>query len=149
MEKLTILELKKKLERLTLPRIRSETAKIILKDRLIIQRKQDELKSGSSSKEGEIIGEYASESYAIFKERKNPLAGGTVDLILTGSTKNNLKVISLGNGEFELESTDIKWNSLVEKYGDNITLINFRIFNGLQQTEYAPKLMERLRQIMK
>lgn len=149
MERSTILELKKQLERLTLERLRKETAKIILSDRLIIERKQAELRSGSSSVQGEIIGYYKSESYKAFKQSINPYANGTVDLILTGSTKDNLKVISLGEGEFALESTDSKWAGLVERYGDNITRINIRSFEGLEKLTYAPLLIERMLQIMK
>ena len=79
----------------------------------------------------------------------NPLAGGTVDLILTGSTIRHLQVVSLGNGEFYLYSTDSKWPDLIAKYGKQIQYINADFFKGLQVNDYAPKLMERLRQIMK
>jgi hypothetical protein len=148
MEKLTILELKKKLERLTLPRIRSETAKIIRETPELVFRKQDEFRQGENP-DGGVIGYYRNPEYQMMKMASNPLAGGTVDLILTGSTIRHLQVVSLGNGEFYLYSTDSKWPDLISKYGKQIQYINSDFFKGLQKNDYAPKLMERLRQIMK
>lgn len=89
------------------------------------------------------------QEYRLFKLSINPLAGGTVDLILTGSTIKHLQVVSLGNGEFELYSTDHKWPDLVAKYGNQITKINSEFFKGLQKHEYAPKLIERMREIIR
>jgi hypothetical protein len=99
--------------------------------------------------DGGVIGYYRNPEYQMMKQQANPLAGGTVDLILTGSTIKHLQVVSLGNGEFYLYSTDAKWIGLVEKYGKQIQYINKEYFQGLQVNEYAPKLIERLTQLMK
>lgn len=85
----------------------------------------------------------------MMKQSSNPLAGGTVDLILTGSTIKNLQVVSLGNGEFYLYSTDHKWEGLVEKYGKQIQYVNQEYFEGLQKHNYAPLLIERMREIIR
>jgi len=70
-----------------------------------------------------------------------------VDLILTGSTIKHLQVVYLGDGIYELYSTDAKWPSLVDKYGKQIQFVNEDFFRGLQQHEYAPKLLQRIKEI--
>lgn len=148
MERSTILELKKKLDRLTLPRIRKETEKIVKGTPDLVFAKQDEFKHGKNP-DGGVIGYYRNEEYKLMKAMANPLAGGTVDLILTGSTIKHLQVVSLGNGEFYLYSTDHKWPALIKKYGKQIQYISGEHFKGLQKNDYAPLLVERLRQIIK
>lgn len=72
----------------------------------------------------DIIGLYRSESYANEKYNQNSSAGfGNVDLTLTGALGKGI-VISGFNKEYEVFSTDSKYNDIVEKYGDwnfNIT----------------------------
>lgn len=148
MERLTILELKKKLDRLTLPRIRQETEKIIKGTPNLVFAKQDEFKRGENP-DGGVIGYYRNEEYQAMKAMANPLAGGTVDLILTGSTILHLQVVSDGSGGFHLYSTDHKWPSLMQKYGKQIQYISEEHFKGLQQHEYAPRLIERLRELIR
>ena len=133
---------------MTLPKIRQETEKIIKNNPQLVFRKQDEFRHGENP-DGSTIGLYRNEEYRLMKQQMNPLAGGTVDLILTGSTIKHLQVVSLGNGEFKLYSTDHKWPSLVEKYGKQIEVISIKHFEGLQKHEYAPKLIERMREIIR
>ena len=130
MKKLTLGDLKSGLERLTLKVLEKEVETIILKDDEIIFQKQDEFEVGQNP-DGTAIGEYKDEDYRLFKMQINPLAGGKVDLILTGSTKSKLRVKALGNGEFILWSEDWKWPMLVEKYGQQITKISKRKFEEL------------------
>ena len=146
MKKLSMGELRRKLQMLKKPVLQKETKEIILQDKEIVRRKKAEFKGGTRP-DGTIIGEYRSESYRLFKLQKNPLAGGKVDLILTGSTKDKLYLVSLENGEFTFESADPKWASLVEKYGEEVKGINANVFRGLQQTRYAPDLVDRMKQI--
>lgn len=69
---------------------------------------------------GGIIGKYSNsaigQDYKAFKVRKNPLAGGNVDLTLTGSLGDNLTIDILGEN-FEIISTDYKFNDIGYKYG--------------------------------
>lgn len=148
MEKSTIAELIKKLERLSLPRLRKETEKIVRNTPYLVFRKQDEFRQGENP-DGGVIGYYRNAAYKMMKQQANPLAGGTVDLILTGSTIKNMQVVSLGNGEFYLYSTDYKWPSLIKKYGKQIQFINDEYFEGLQKNNYAPLLIDRMREIIK
>ena len=149
MEKLTLGSLQRKLQRLTQPVIQKETEKIIVNSPSLVFRKQDEFRQGENP-DGSTIGEYSQsllgQEYRLFKLSLNPLAGGTVDLILTGSTIRNLQILSLGNGEFSLFSTDFKWPGLVEKYGEQIKGINSDFFKGLQLHEFGPALNLALKQ---
>lgn len=63
-----------------------------------------------------IIGTYASEEYRLYKMQLNPLAGGNVDLELSGDLVNNLTIRQSGR-MFEIFSTDEKFTKLANKYG--------------------------------
>lgn len=67
--------------------------------------------------DGGAIGEYASISYSYFKQSHNPLAGGYVDLYLTGALQKALEIIEESNGAYLIHSTDKKYFDLAEKYG--------------------------------
>lgn len=144
MRKSTIKELRDSLQKLTLPRIQKEVERIIKTDTALVDRKQWEFYRGLDPINNPI-GAYASYDYELYKIQLNPLAGGKVDLILTGATKDALRVVALGNREFYLESTDWKWGHLVQKYGERITVINKDFFVKLQREVYAPKLIEALK----
>lgn len=147
MQRSTLEGLKRKLEKLTLGKIRQETEKIIKKDPSLLNRKRAEFREGKNP-DGSNIGDYRSEEYRLFKLNMNPFADGHVDLFLTGSTWERLRVISLGNGEYLLESTDPKWGRLIEKYGEQIELISPEVFERIQKNNYAPQLIERLQKII-
>jgi hypothetical protein len=65
---------------------------------------------------GGEIGQYRSQDYKAFKLNKNPSARGTVDLILTGSLSNKLKIRKMGS-LFEVVSLDQKFKKIGDKYG--------------------------------
>ena len=69
---------------------------------------------------GGEIGHYSKsqlgQSYRAFKLNKNPSARGTVDLILTGSLSNKLKIRKMGS-LFEVVSLDQKFKKIGDKYG--------------------------------
>jgi hypothetical protein len=69
---------------------------------------------------GGEIGQYSKsklgQSYRAFKLNKNPKALGTVDLILTGSLSNKLKIRKMGS-LFEVVSLDQKFKKIGDKYG--------------------------------
>lgn len=81
------------------------------------------------SSDGLPIGHYSNNSYEAnrkagykkyspFKHNLNPKAGdGIVDLTLTGSLGENLKLIKKSNITFEVISTDWKFEKLVDQYG--------------------------------
>lgn len=100
--------------------------------------------------DGSPIGFYRSEKYRLFKLQLNPIAGGRVDWILTGATKDALRIVPLGNGKFKVESTDEKWESLMANPNWNteeMEGINPEVFRALQQSKYAPMLNAELKKL--
>ena len=87
--------------------------------------------------DGGVIGTYASDEYASFKARINPLANGNVDLTLTGSLGEKIQVRKVSGNKFEIFSTDKKYKKIGEKYG-------FEEFglNELQENELLNELYE-------
>lgn len=74
---------------------------------------------------GNVIGIYRSVDYALFKKQKSDAPFRVVDLTLTGSLGNKIQVelFNAQKGIFEIYSTDVKFQSIVEKYGlDNFNL---------------------------
>ena len=67
--------------------------------------------------DGSIIGLYRSEDYAEQKYAQNSKAGfGNVDLTLTGSLVRGIKISGF-NSEYEIFSSDSKYEEIAEKYG--------------------------------
>ena len=67
--------------------------------------------------DGDVIGQYQNDDYAIFKNQQNPLAGfGNVDLIDSGDLKDGLFIEELGS-LFVIKSRDEKYRMLANKYG--------------------------------
>ena len=91
--------------------------------------------------DGNRIGQYRNPFYKDFKQRKNPKAGGTVDLILTGQFTNGLYLTSRFKRAFIFESRDKKSENLKGKYGMDIMGLNEDFFYNKQKFEYAPLLI--------
>lgn len=139
-------EVKKRLQKVTQPKLQKKVEELVLIDTEIRKEKKEELKRGQSP-DGGLIGTYRSQDYEIFKSRLNPLAGGTVDLILTGKFANQLFVVSLGNSRFQFKSQDSKDPMLFEKYGQENRGLNKEVFEELQRKKYAPQLIKFIKQI--
>ena len=86
--------------------------------------------------DGGRIGAYKVVNYALFKKEKNPLAGFyMVDSTLTGSLGNKITFLMLSESEYEIFSTDEKYNDIVEEYGD----YNFNLRED-EKTEISKQL---------
>lgn len=66
---------------------------------------------------GGRIGEYRSSDYKAFKLTANSRAGGYVDLTLTGALGNGLTIRRKGTLDYEIISTDWKFQHIALKYG--------------------------------
>ena len=141
---ITPLQLRNNLKKFTEKRLQNEVSQIILSDKNILDRKRDELKAGVKPDGGDI-GTYRSQAYSLFKQSRNPFAGGKVDLILTGAYERAIKVLSLGNSKFTLRSSDSKRDDLIAKYGIENEGINETVWNKLQKFDYAPQLFKNIR----
>jgi len=72
--------------------------------------------------DGSLIGFYRDQEYREDKYFKNPLAGGGVDLILTGDLWRAIELFPTKEG-IEIFSTDWKFEDIADKYG----YVNFNI----------------------
>ena len=94
--------------------------------------------------DGSIIGLYRSEDYAEEKYRQNSKAGfGNVDLTLTGSLWRGIQISGF-NDEYEIFSSDSKYEEITEKYG----YYNFNITDDEKQHLFDKILVNVLMDIM-
>ncbi len=85
----------------------------------IVRLNTDQMTEGLNA-DGEQIGEYHSQSYALEKNQQNPKAGfGNVDLYREGNFQGRMYLIAT-QGEYEISSLDEKTNKLIGKYGEDI-----------------------------
>jgi hypothetical protein len=129
--------------------LREIVSEIILKDEETVKnlKRQDFL-------EGDIFGNdtydsYRSRNYEIFKSRKNPLAGGNVDLILTGVFVDAMYLLKPKQGRYKFGNTDKKRNILKEMYGDNIFGLNQRVFEKYQKEIILPRFRTAIKKYAK
>lgn len=129
--------------------IREITAKLILQDEknLKILKEQDFL-------EGDIFGDgkkytYRSKAYSDLKKKRNPLAGGYVDLINTGSFVDKMYLLKPKSGVFKFASRDSKSNMLAEKYSEMIFGLNQLAFTKYQKDFIQKRLIKELKNVAK
>lgn len=79
---------------------------------------------------GNIIGNYRSRDYQMFKVGFNSFANGNVDLTLTGALGRGLTIRKKSDSQYEIFSTDWKFGKIAEDYG----IENFNM-DGQQTTE--------------
>lgn len=119
---------------------------LVLNTGNIIRDVRSRLEYGQSVRGG-IIANYKNAEYRLFKEQLNPKAGGTVDLILTGSTVEELTLKRVSEGIYQVISTDPKYASLAKKYGsEQFGITNEQRFELYRDIETVATL-ESLRQI--
>jgi|SRR5690554_684466 len=87
------------------------------KSRLITDIQTRLKRGGNVHDVNDVIGVYASEAYRMFKLKMNPLAGGNVDLFLTGDLQRSLTIEKKSKNIFKIYSTDEKYKMLANKYG--------------------------------
>lgn len=143
-------QLLQKIQAISLSRLHSIAKEEIIKEESNLSRiKQDEFERGQRP-DGSLIGHYRSPLYAIAKQKKNPFAGGNVDLIDTGSFVESAYLRNPKEGIFTFGFTDSKANDLLNKYdsGENgqqsITNISQKSFNKFQQEIIKPRFKIKL-----
>jgi len=148
MPSIRLSEARNRLQKLTLPLLQGEVERIITTDDEIKKEKVDEFRAGQLP-DGSDIGFYRSDNYRLFKMELNPLAGGKVDLILTGAFTRGLFTERISKNKYRFGSTDGKTEKLKSdsSYGPEIMGLNEETFLDLQRKKYAPMLIRRIKQI--
>lgn len=84
----------------------------------ILELAKHRMKQGAGVNGG-YIGSYYFNEYSYFKYTEvNPLAGGKVDLFLTGELYKGMRIIPYNGFSFKIMSNDWKYPMLSEKYGE-------------------------------
>lgn len=123
----------------------SETEKIVLKSKELKKEKINEFKRAERP-DGSDIGEYQTPRYRVFKRSKNPLNRGKVDLILTGSFTDRLKLQKKSKNKYIFESSDKKASMLFEKYGKDLKGMNKITTDEVQAESISKELIKSLKQ---
>jgi hypothetical protein len=123
------------------------TQKIVLSDNESLkQRKIDEFTVGELP-DGGKIGTYRDADYYFFKREINPFAGGYVDLMLTRTFVNSMRVSPFTNGTYLFRANDP--NNLGGRYGMDIFGLNQEWFTKRQQEIYIYPLLRQIKSYAK
>lgn len=123
-------------------------AQIVLNDQKELKKaKIDEFERGELP-DGNRIGYYRDKNYREFKQTLNPLASGTVDLILTGRTVSTLFVRRSGSPRAYIFGMNDRYN-LIGKYGIDILGLNEQTFEQREARAYAPELVKLIKSTCK
>lgn len=114
----------------------------------LINLKEAEFKRGERPN-GSIIGVYRSPAYSMFKQRQNPIAGGDVDLILTGDFINSAFLKRPSSGVYIFGFRDYKARSLFDKYGTDIAGLNQNTFNLFLKEKIQPNFVREIKNRLK
>lgn len=103
--------------------------------------------------EGDIYGtgvlrKYKNQDYEIYKSKKNPLAGGAVDLINTGSFIDSFYLLKPKQNKYRFGATDSKKGELINNWGQGIMGLNQGVFEKFQIEIIKPRFVEKLRKII-
>ena len=102
----------------------AEADKIIMKNAdFAIRLNQNQLLDGEMPNDKPIEPSYLGNSYAAFKNKKNPRPTlGTPDLNLTGGNYNGIRLVKKSVLTYSLENINSKAPSLIKKYGNYMGL---------------------------
>lgn len=112
-----------------------------------LDMQRDQMTRGINSDGGEI-GMYRSQSYQYMKERMNPLAGGTVDLKLTGDFQAELTLRRMSDKEYSIYSQDAKAPMLKKKYGENIYFLSQAWREQYKANSWKPNFMDKVNMVL-
>ena len=111
--------------------------------------KEQDFLEGDIYGDGKTLVSYRSRNYEIFKSKTNPIAGGAVDLIVTGQFVRAMVLPKGKDGKYIFGNTDKKRNILVEMYGNNIFGLNQNVFSKFQKDIILPRFIRNLKQTAK
>lgn len=139
----------KRLQTLTKPVLRNLMYQEIKEDEIMLRGlKAKELLEGKLPN-GKQIGTYRSPSYSLFKQRINPLAGGKVDLVLTGAFAESAYLLKPKNNIYGFGFSDKKATSLLARYGKDVGGLNQQTFNRFVEIQVAEHFIKAMKQYAK
>lgn len=116
----------------------------------LLQLNKDQLMNEGVDKNSKKLKSYASNSYAVRKNRMNPFPGlGTPDLYLTGGFQNSFTLRINSKSSFDIYSTNGKNNDLTKKYGKDIFGLTTDSKTEYQREVMQPQLITEVRKILK
>ena len=116
---------------------------LVKDEKTILLLKEQDFLSGDIYGNDTNVG-YRSKNYEIYKSRKNPIAGGAVDLIDTGDFVDAMKLNKGRQGRYIFGNTDTKRKLLSDKYGKDIFGLNQDVFDKYQKEIIAPRFIRKL-----
>ena len=135
---------------LNLAKLQEIVAEELIKDESTLKMlKEQDFLEGDIFGDGRSYATYRSVGYSKMKQAKNPLAGGKVDLILTGKFVDSMFLKKAKSGSYTFGNTDTKRNILKEIYGDNIFGLNQKVFDKYLNDITAPRLYRKIKTIAK
>jgi hypothetical protein len=145
---LSVAEFQRRLQSVTnKDRLENFVAEIIFQDeKSLIAEKIDEFTHGVRPN-GDIIGTYKDPEYGMFKATINPLAKGNVDLMVMRKFVGSLILIRTDKNKYIFNAHDI--HNLIGRYGQDIMGLNAKWFEQKQKEDYAPRLLEKIKQYAK
>lgn len=110
---------------------------------LITDRQKGQMLEGVNAK-GARIGRYRNPAYAQMKAAMNPVANGSVDLLLTGDFYRGIYTEARGD-TIVIDSTDEKTDSLAKKYGEIIFGLNKNTKAELIREDLKPIFLKNIK----
>lgn len=110
--------------------------------------KEQEFLEGDIYSDGTLVS-YRSKNYELFKAAKNPLAGGAVDLILTGAFVRAMYLLKPDKNIYRFGNRDSKRSVLESKYGKGIFGLDQNVFNKFQAEILLPRYVRLIKETAK
>ena len=146
MAKVSAAEMLRRLQTLKKKNLQNIVEELLIKDEETIRilKEQDYL-DGDIYSDGVTLRRYRSVNYELFKSRKNPLAGGAVDLIDTGEFVDAMQLIKTKGNKYLFKNNNLKSKLLEDKYGKDIFGLNQSVFYKYQNDIIRPRFIKELK----
>lgn len=135
---------------LNLSKLQEITSEEIIKEETNLKNlKEQDFLDGDIYGDDKTLLSYRSKGYEIFKSKLNPIAGGAVDLILSGRFVDAMFLLKPTNGKYLFGNLDSKKQVLTQKYGINIFGLNQKVFTKFQIDIIKPRFIRKLKESAK
>jgi len=131
--------------------LNKEAIKVVVNHKQdIINLNQEQLLGTGTDKFGKQLKRYRSKSYAIRKNKRNPLPGlGVPDLYDTGASFEGMKIDIVDENKYSITSTDSKTKDLEKKYGKDILGLSVESKTEMIKEFFQNDLVKNIKQSLK